>query len=97
MRIKGIYGEVINILRDDPQTRSSDKALYVAWLTKHAPAAIGAPFITTLYNSSLPSIESVGRARRKAQETYPELAADANVAAERELMEEEYKEFARGF
>lgn len=93
--IKGIYKDVLNILRKNPDTRNSDKELYIAWLAEHKPDAISAPFITTLYNSTLPTFESVGRARRKAQENFPELKGVDNIQAARELLEDEYREFAR--
>ena len=42
----------------------------------------------------LPSLESMGRARRKVQELYPELKGDCDVQAMREVREEAYRVYA---
>lgn len=43
----------------------------------------------------LPPLESATRIRRKIVKEYPEMVADANVQAQRELLEEKFKGYAR--
>ena len=96
MRLRNLQNEVREILTNKPYTRNSDRDLYCAYLAKFDPSVLRAPFVIVMQNKDLPSIESVGRARRKVQELYPELRADANVEAFREVREEEYRDYAVG-
>lgn len=90
-----LFNRVCRILTEELDTRNSDKKLYRELLRREDKGAITAPFWLTLGRSDLPNIESAGRARRKAQELYPELQAIEPVAVTRELNEEKYRE-ARG-
>lgn len=61
--------------------------------------ALGISFGTVLKNRKdfgLPTIESVGRARRKIVEKHPELSGNDEVEAHRTLNEEKFREYARG-
>lgn len=75
--------EVLEILMSEPETRNSDKKLYIAYLKKQEPK-VGKDltqlsieqFLKTIDEYKVvSSIESIGRMRRKLQETIPELAA----------------------
>lgn len=43
----------------------------------------------------LPPVESAGRIKRKILTEHPEMVPDANVQAQRELLQEEFKKYAR--
>lgn len=95
-RLSRIQNTVNLILQNKPYTRNSDDILYLAVIESmsvnvHSHSI--ADFFLNRSISCLPSFESVSRARRKAQELYPELRAVANVEAARELREEAYREF----
>ena len=93
--------KVKRILIEKPYTRNSDDLLYAEMLksvaTEKGISLADHSIITLLVNRKvfgLPSYESVGRARRKLQETDETLRADDNVEAMREMLAEEYKEWA---
>ncbi len=93
-RITHIHEMVKDILTRFPETRNKDSYLHCRLLeTYYGSGYVYQPYIITLQDESLPSIESVGRARRKCQELYPELRADDNTQAARELKEEEYEDY----
>lgn len=93
--------KVKRILIEKPYTRNSDDLLYAEMLksvaTEKGISLADHSIITLLVNRKvfgLPSYESVGRARRKLQETDETLRADDNVQAYREMLAEEYKDWA---
>lgn len=90
------------ILTEQPETRCSDNLLYSAVLDhigKEAGVNIGNMSIrVVLHNMKhlhLPTIETVGRCRRKLQEKHPELRAVAEVEAFRSEREGAFREYAR--
>jgi hypothetical protein len=90
---------VKEILETNKAARNSDMALYIKVCERINPLILSKPFwvvLLSLKEYNLPSIETVGRARRKLQEMFPELAGDADVSAQRMLNEEAFKEYARG-
>lgn len=90
---------VKEILKTVPETRSNDKLLYYRLCEKKNNLALSMPFGMVLLNLDefrIPSIETVGRCRRKLQEQHPELRANSNVEAGRMLNEEAFREYARG-
>lgn len=90
---------VKEVLTDIPDTRNSDEYLYFVVCSRKNAIATNMPFGKVLMNRkqySLPPFESVGRARRKLQEKYPELAGDRKVQEQRALNEETFREYARG-
>ena len=103
MIFKTIKELVQGILLENEEARNSDKVLYMRVLAEYAvkdkedylkmPTWV---FWSTVYGTKVPSIESVGRCRRKIQEKYPQLRASEEVQASRKALEEEYREFARG-
>ncbi len=101
MRIKEVSNLVHELLINEPACRNSDNILYWRVLqTMGSRKGIDVEKMsvpTLLFHMKeygLPSIESVGRARRKIQEHNPELCADDDVEAYREVLEEEYREYA---
>lgn len=81
-RICKIYDTVLLILRNDPQARNSDRYLIVL-----VYSALGVdttrPFEDVLLDKKSPSVESIRRARQKAQQLFPELSASQDVSEAR--------------
>ena len=88
------------ILEQQPETRSSDNLLYIEVLRRCTNQnVLNMPvwaFYQNLKEWQLPSIETVGRCRRKLQEQHPELKANSEVAGFRSEREEAFREYARG-
>ncbi len=89
---------VEDILREDEESRSSDKALYLKVIDEICREKgikdIRRKAIKTVFEMKLPSYETVGRARRKIQEEIPELQASPEVLKERRKREREWKKWA---
>lgn len=92
---------VKTILEQQPETRSSDNLLYVEVLRMYTAytgkQTLKLPvwmFFTHLKEWQIPSIETVGRCRRKAQQENPHLKANAEVQGFRYDKETEFIEFA---
>ncbi len=97
-RIKGTEKLVKQILQEVPETRNSDMMLYCHVCKRIDSSALSKPFIFVLLNLKhfgLPPIGSVGRARRKLQNAFPELAANADVEAQRDVNEGIVKNYAK--
>ena len=100
--LKTITDIVEVILTADPKTRSSDNLLYIRlvdFLGKrdhvdyiHMPMIA---FYEQLPTLDVPTIETVGRCRRKLQQEHPELKANAEVTAFRADREKQFKAYAR--
>jgi hypothetical protein len=100
--IKKVSDLVHELLKNEPACRNSDNILYLRVLqtigsrngidveNMKVPA-----LMLHMREYGLPSIESVGRARRKVQECNPELRANDTVEAFREVLEEDYIDYAR--
>lgn len=89
-----IRKEVLWILEDDTKARSSDRYLYVAVVKKLNPQLAYAPLSIAMLDPNIPCMESVRRARQWCQAKYPDLKADENVQAARELEEEDFRKYA---
>ena len=89
MELKTTTELVKAILTENPETRNSDRLLYVE-LTKYYSEKFN------LDSWGLPEIETVGRCRRKLQRDYPELRANDTVEGFRTVRQEEFKKYARG-
>lgn len=101
-RLKDLSNRVKNILEQNVSARNSDNVLYLHVLRSYGEEKgmdidkMSVPMLLLhCKDMGLPSLESMGRARRKVQELYPELRADDNVQAMREEQEEAYRAFAR--
>lgn len=102
MKLNTITALVKEILEDDPQARNSDSYLYCQVcdrIGKENGIDIDQMPITRvllhLKEFGLPSIETVGRCRRKIVERYPELAGEDKVEAMRSINEEKFRNYAR--
>ena len=97
--LKNISGIVKYLLTEVPETRNSDYELYFHVCKMLNPSTLAMQFGHVLRfrnDLSLPSIETVGRARRKIVEKNPELAGKDAVEAQIMLNEEKFREYARG-
>ena len=102
--IKKISNLVHELLKSEPDCRNSDNILYLRVLQtlgSRNGIDVNNMSVPTLMlrmrEYGLPPIESVGRARRKIQECNPELRANDTVEAYREVLEEEYVDYARRY
>ena len=96
--LKTITAIVKDILEHDPKARNSDEYLYLKVCEKVGGMYMNLSFWNVLLHRKaygLPPYESVGRARRKLQETHPELAGNSTVEAQRTLNEEVFRDYAR--
>ena len=96
--LRKITPKVEKILERHPNTRNSDNALYLEFIRENNPEVLKMPvesFLVNLKDLDLPSIETVGRCRRKVFERRRDLIGNADVQARREINEEEFKSFAR--
>ena len=86
------------ILEQQPETRSSDNLLYIEVLRRCTNQnVLNMPvwaFYQNLKEWQLPSIETVGRCRRKAQQENPHLKATPEVQGWRYDKETEFMRFA---
>ena len=92
------------ILLKHPEARNSDNILYLYVLKEKGKqkdiklenmSVIS--FFTKIKELGVPSIETVGRCRRKIVESYPQLAGNDTVEGYRRVNEETFKEFAKGY
>ena len=86
------------VLEQQPETRSSDNLLYIEVLRRCTnQRVLNMPvwmFYENLTEWHLPSIETVGRCRRKVQQENPHLKATAEVQGFRYDKETEFMRFA---
>ena len=90
--------KVEDILRSKSKARDDDNVLYAYFLNSLGVSARKTSFweITRrVVNGDLPSMESVGRVRRKVQELNPELVGTAEKRKIRYKAIDDYKAFAR--
>lgn len=93
---------VYDILVHDEATRDSDNELYIKVLEYYGKK-LGVDFARVTVASffkhyrryHIPSIETVGRCRRKLQEEHTELMASDFITAERADREAEFRDYAR--
>ena len=101
-KLLNVQEKVKDILMKHPRTRSNDMLLYLKFAEQideeYQQNVMKLPFATVIGNMEeyhLPTFGSVGRARRKLQEKYPELRAIDQVQGFRADREEAYREYAR--
>lgn len=89
---------VKTILEQQPETRSSDNLLYIEVLRRCTNQQVLNMPVWMFYKNQrewqIPSIETVGRCRRKAQQENPHLKATAEVESWRYDKETEFMRFA---
>ena len=89
---------VKQVLETVPASRNSDNLLFIEVVKIININLIFKPLaevLTNLKKYDLPSIETVGRCRRKLQANYPELRAERTVEEFRAGLEEFYREWAK--
>ncbi len=89
---------VKQVLETVPAARNSDNLLFIEVVKIINVNLIFRPLaevLTNLKKYDLPSIETVGRCRRKLQAEFPELKAGAAVQDFRGDREEEFREWAK--
>lgn len=98
MKLRNMTELVKTIMEQQPETRSSDNLLYIEVLKRcTSQNVLNMPvwsFYQNLREWQLPSIETVGRCRRKAQQENPHLKATSEVEGFRYDKETEFIEFA---
>lgn len=97
--LKNITKTVTKILTECPDARNSDQELYFQVCRLMNPKCLNTPFGIVLKcrnELGIPSIESVGRIRRKVVECHPELLGDAVVECGRANNEIAFREYAQG-
>ena len=72
-RLKNMQDKVEYVLRKHPVTRDDDRMLICAVYSYFYDVDLREPFGNVLTNGKLPSFETIGRCRRKAQEEHEEL------------------------
>ena len=101
-RIKSTHREVLAILDQNPDARDSDDVLYY-YICRQKLLEKGYAVSHMIFSDvwlflreyGIPPYETVRRTRQKIQQHHPELRANADVQAMREVKEEEYKNYAR--
>ena len=96
MSLKNLKDIVINILKEVPATRNSDRILYDAVCNSLGIDTKKVSVWELMHDKNAPSTESVRRSRQKAQAEFPELRATPQVQAYRDRQEKLYLDFARG-
>ena len=88
---------VRQVLATVPAARNSDNILYIEVVRLIDQHILRMPLAVVLQNLkeyNLPSIETVGRCRRKLQAEFPELRASLEVQEFRSGLETEFREWA---
>lgn len=93
---------VYDILLHNEKARDSDNELYIKVL-EHYGNKLGVNFdhvtVTSFFRVyrkyRIPSIETVGRCRRKLQEEHAELSASDRITNERMNRESQFRDYAR--
>lgn len=96
-KINEVYKKVLDVLRDTPTARESDPFLIAKIDSMINPLVADMPYSTVMVNRAqfgLPSTESIVRARRKAQENFPELKPSKEVQNIRLDEQIDYESFA---
>ena len=91
--LKTIEQKVLWELENNPSTRDSDRMLTVAVYMDFYNMTGTTPYIDVML-SRVPSYESIGRARRKIQETREDLRGKDRIERERLANQEAYIDYA---
>lgn len=85
------------VLEKEPRTRNSDNLLWLEVVRLVNQGVLRMPLVVVLQNLkeyNLPTIETVGRCRRKLQAEFPELRAATEVQGFRSELEADFREWA---
>lgn len=88
--MKDIKKLVLDILQKKPETRDSDKKLYIEVCRHKCPASLHTTFENAFLYSPLPNYESVRRSRQDIQSRHPELRPSKRVQQFREDREAQF-------
>ena len=88
--MKDIKAIVLNILQNNPETRDSDKRLYIEVCRHKCPASLHTTFENAFLYSPLPNYESVRRSRQDIQSRHPDLRPSKTVQQFREDRERQF-------
>jgi hypothetical protein len=91
--LKTIEQKVLWELENNPSTRGSDKMLTMAVYMDFYNMTGTTPYVDVML-SKVPSYESIGRARRKIQETREDLRGEDRIERERLKNQEAYIDYA---
>ena len=97
-RPKETENKVRGILIDFPETRGNDFALYARYIQRYNAELQGVGLLYALLEASrlhMPNYESITRARRKIQQSTPELRPPENRRKARANEENVYRMYAR--
>lgn len=101
MGLKKTTDLVYNILLNDADARNSDNVLYCKVLEYYGKRldidfnrVSVVSFFKTVRRAGIPSIETVGRCRRKIQEQHAELMGDDDVTILRQDREQDFRAYA---
>lgn len=94
-KLENVENCVIEILKDNKNTRSSDKLLYLEFLDR-AGFDASVKLSDYLKDSNYPNFNSISRARRKAQEKFPELKPNKLMCSIIKDEERAYIDYAIG-
>ena len=90
--------KVKEILQKRPETRNNDRLLYCYYLNSTGISVKKNSYwdiATQVDLGKIPSIESLGRTRRKVQELNPDLAPSKKAKELKDINEEEYEDFSK--
>ena len=95
-RLQNIEQKVLKILEDDEKSRDDDRRLTVMVHAAYYGINPKSPYWKVMLNQDIPSQESIGRCRRKIQETREDLRGSKAKEKIRMAEQEGYIEYARG-
>lgn len=95
-RLKDLETKVREVLTVNPQARDDDRELTLSVWVRYYGVNPWAPVGETMRNKKLPSQESLGRCRRKIQETDFDLRGSKHKEDIRMNEQAEYIEYSRG-
>ena len=91
------YGDIIEkVLKENPETRSSDNLLYLKTIEEIKPGSSSLSIATVLRNLKeykLPQFETVRRSRQKIQSENKDLLGSKETQRRRHQLEEEFHDY----
>lgn len=93
--LKRVTPMVKEILIKSVKARNSDAYLYCKVIEKVSKGASDRPFKEVIADTELPKYDTVTRARRKIQNSHPELVGSERVRYYRWANEETFRKYAR--
>jgi len=94
-RIREVTPKVLDVLKMNPATRSSDRLLIKTVLTDCYGVNPFAPFGEVIMREDLPTFEAIRRARQRIQEYCPEYRAEEPVESIRIEEQKDYIEYSQ--